>query len=65
MKSLPLALHGRSYRSHTDTEGHESRVVLQLVVLVQPTIRVERERIFPDRRVHVTLVDVWKNHGAF
>ena len=44
--------------SHTNREGHERRVLLQLVVLVQPTVRSEFERISPDRRVHVTLVEV-------
>ena len=48
----------------TDREWHERRVVLQLVVLVQPTVRVESERTFPDRRVRVTLVEIGKDKGV-
>ena len=49
----------------TDREGNESRVVLYRVVLVQPTIRLEGERIFPDHWIHVTLVEVGKDQSTF
>ena len=49
----------------TDREGNESRIVLYSVVLVQPTIRIEGERIFQDHWVHVTPVEIGNDQSAF
>ena len=49
----------------TDREGNESRIVLYPVVLVQPTIWIEGERIFPDHWVHVTPVEFVNDQSAF
>ena len=47
-------------RLHTDAERHESSRdgLFQRVVLVQPTVRVEGERVCPAGRVHVRLIEV-------
>ena len=54
----------RSCRTLTDRERHECRVGLQHVVLVQPTVRVECDRILPYFGIHVTLIEIGTHHGV-